>query len=152
QVRTTGERAMRCKALDGATSNGRRHVTLRGVRVTPPAITEKDRRDIAFAVEQDVDFIALSFVRGAEDIRELKTLLGNKAGKTKIVAKIEDQEGVKNLDAIIAEADGVMVARGDLGVEIPFEQLPRVQRHIIQRCAELGKRSIVATHMLESMI
>lgn len=143
---------MRCKVLDGGILKSRRHVNLPGVRVNLPAITEKDRRDIAFAVEQDVDFIALSFVRGAEDIRELKTLLGNKAGKTKIIAKIEDQEGVKNLDAIIAEADGVMVARGDLGVEIPFEQLPRVQRHIIQRCAELGKRSIVATHMLESMI
>jgi pyruvate kinase len=91
-------------------------------------------------------------VRSADDIRDLKTLLGSKAGKTRIIAKIEDQEGVKNLDDIIAEADGVMVARGDLGVEIPFEQLPRVQRYIIQRCAELGKRSIVATHMLESMI
>ncbi|HLS98062.1 MAG: pyruvate kinase [Porticoccaceae bacterium] len=152
EVLTKEERAMRCKVLDGGILKSRRHVNLPGVRVNLPAITEKDRRDIAFAVEQDVDFIALSFVRGAEDIRELKTLLGNKAGKTKIVAKIEDQEGVKNLDAIIAEADGVMVARGDLGVEIPFEQLPRVQRHIIQRCAELGKRSIVATHMLESMI
>lgn len=152
EVLTKEERAMRCKVLDGGILKSRRHVNLPGVRVNLPAITEKDRRDIAFAVEQDVDFIALSFVRGAEDIRELKTLLGNKAGKTKIIAKIEDQEGVKNLDAIIAEADGVMVARGDLGVEIPFEQLPRVQRHIIQRCAELGKRSIVATHMLESMI
>src|SRR5690606_24603579 len=152
EVLTKEERAMRCKVLDGGILKSRRHVNLPGVRVNLPAITEKDRRDIAFAVEQDVDFIALSFVRGAEDIRELKTMLGNKAGKTKIVAKIEDQEGVKNLDAIIAEADGVMVARGDLGVEIPFEQLPRVQRHIIQRCAELGKRSIVATHMLESMI
>ena len=152
EVLTKEERGMRCKVLDGGILKSRRHVNLPGVRVNLPAITEKDRRDIAFAVEQDVDFIALSFVRGAEDIRELKTLLGNKAGKTKIIAKIEDQEGVKNLDAIIAEADGVMVARGDLGVEIPFEQLPRVQRHIIQRCAELGKRSIVATHMLESMI
>ena len=152
EVLTKEERAMRCKVLDGGILKSRRHVNLPGVRFNVPATTEKDRRDIAFAVEQDVDFIALSFVRGAEDIRELKTLLGNKAGKTKIIAKIEDQEGVKNLDAIIAEADGVMVARGDLGVEIPFEQLPRVQRHIIQRCAELGKRSIVATHMLESMI
>ncbi|HEY8385981.1 MAG TPA: pyruvate kinase [Porticoccaceae bacterium] len=152
EVLSKDARAMRCKVVDGGVLKSRRHVNLPGVRVNLPAITEKDRRDIAFAVAQDVDFIALSFVRSADDIRELKSLLGNKAGKTRIIAKIEDQEGVKNLDAIIDEADGVMVARGDLGVEIPFEQLPRVQRHIIQRCAELGKRSIVATHMLESMI
>lgn len=152
EVLSKEERAMRCRVLDGGILKSRRHVNLPGIRVNLPAITEKDKRDIAFAMEHEVDFIALSFVRSADDIHDLNRLLGSKAGKIKIIAKIEDQEGLKNLDAIIRESDGVMVARGDLGVEIPFEQLPRAQRHIIQRCAELGKRSIVATHMLESMI
>src|SRR5690606_8584034 len=152
EVLSKEERTMQCRVIDGGVLKSKRHVNLPGIRVNLPAITEKDRRDILFAVEQEVDFIALSFVRSPDDILALKELLGNKADKIKIIAKIEDQEGVTNLDAIIAESDGVMVARGDLGVEIPFERLPRVQRHIIQRCAELGKRSIVATHMLESTI
>jgi pyruvate kinase len=103
-------------------------------------------------MEQQVDFIALSFVREANDILELKELMGDKAGKIKIIAKIEDQSGVKNIDEIIAAADGIMVARGDLGVEINVAELPNVQRRIVQLCAEAGKRVIVATHLLESMI
>jgi pyruvate kinase len=103
-------------------------------------------------MQQELDFIALSFVREADDIRQLRQLLGPKAGKIKIIAKIEDQEGVQNLEAIIKEADGVMVARGDLGVEIHIEQLPNVQRRIVRLCIEHGKRVIVATHLLESMI
>ncbi len=146
------DRTMQCQVIDGGVLKSKRHVNLPGIRVNLPAITEKDRRDLAFAVEQEVDFIALSFVRSPDDIRELKTLLGPKADKIKVIAKIEDQEGVTNLDQIIAEADGVMVARGDLGVEIPIEFLPRVQRRIIRQCAIHGKRVIVATHMLESMI
>jgi len=152
EVLSKAERIMQCRVIDGGILKSKRHVNLPGIRVNLPAITEKDKRDIAFAVEQEVDFIALSFVRGPEDIQTLKELLGDKADKIKIIAKIEDQEGVKNLDAIIAEADGVMVARGDLGVEIPFEMLPGVQRRIIRQCAIHGKRVIVATHMLESMI
>ena len=103
-------------------------------------------------MEQQVDFIALSFVREANDILELKELMGEKAGKIKIIAKIEDQSGVENIDEIIAAADGIMVARGDLGVEINVAELPNVQRRIVQLCAEAGKRVIVATHLLESMI
>ncbi len=152
EVLSKEERTMQCRVIDGGVLKSKRHVNLPGIRVNLPAITDKDRRDIMFAIEQTADFIALSFVRSAGDIRELKALLGDKAEKIKIIAKIEDQEGVKNLDAIIAEADGVMVARGDLGVEIPLEQLPIVQRQIISQCAKLGKRAIVATHMLESMI
>ena len=152
EVLNKEERTMQCKVVDGGVLKSKRHVNLPGIRVNLPAITEKDKRDIAFAVEQEVDFIALSFVRDPDDVLELKQLLGTKAEKIKIIAKIEDQEGVKNLDAIIRESDGVMVARGDLGVEIPFEKLPRVQRRIIRQCARLGKRVIVATHMLESMI
>jgi len=152
EVLSKEERTMQCRVIDGGILKSKRHVNLPGIRVNLPAITEKDKRDIAFAVEQEVDFIALSFVRGPEDVLTLKKLLGDKADKIKIISKIEDQEGVKNLDAIVAESDGVMVARGDLGVEIPFEMLPRVQRRIIRQCAIHGKRVIVATHMLESMI
>ena len=107
-----------CKIIDGGILKSKRHVNLPGIRVNLPAITNKDRSDIAFGIEQEVDFIALSFVREAEDVRELKALLGKKAGKIKIIGKIEDQSGVANLDEILQEVDGIMVARGDLGVEI----------------------------------
>lgn len=143
---------MKCKVIDGGVLKSKRHVNLPGIRVNLPAITKKDREDILFAMDLGADFIALSFVREAEDIRQLKELMGDKVGKVKIIAKIEDQSGVKNLDEIIAESDGIMVARGDLGVEINIAQLPNVQRLIVQRCAEEGKRVIVATHLLESMI
>lgn len=143
---------MDCKVIDGGILKSKRHVNLPGIRVNLPAITKKDRADILFGIEQQVDFIALSFVREAEDIRELKSLLGDKVGKIKIIAKIEDQSGVQNLDEILDEVDGIMVARGDLGVEINVAELPNVQRRIVQLCAEKGKRVIVATHLLESMI
>jgi pyruvate kinase len=141
-----------CKIIDGGILKSKRHVNLPGIRVNLPAITNKDRADITFGIEQEVDFIALSFVREAEDVRELKALLGKKAGKIKIIGKIEDQSGVANLDEILQEVDGIMVARGDLGVEINLAELPNVQRQIVRRCAEEGKRVIVATHLLESMI
>ena len=141
-----------CKIIDGGILKSKRHVNLPGIRVNLPAITNKDRSDIAFGIEQEVDFIALSFVREAEDVRELKALLGKKAGKIKIIGKIEDQSGVANLDDILQEVDGIMVARGDLGVEINLAELPNVQRKIVRRCSEEGKRVIVATHLLESMI
>lgn len=143
---------MDCKVIDGGILKSKRHVNLPGIRVNLPAITKKDRADILFGMEQHVDFVALSFVREAQDVRELKELMGDKVGKIKIVAKIEDQSGVANLDEILEEVDGVMVARGDLGVEINVAELPNVQRRIVQRCAETGRRVIVATHLLESMI
>jgi len=143
---------MKCKVIDGGILKSKRHVNLPGIRVNLPAITKKDRADILFALEQQVDFIALSFVREAKDISELKELMGDKAGKIKIIAKIEDQQGVSNINEIIAAADGIMVARGDLGIEINVAELPNVQRKIVRLCAENGKRVIVATHLLESMI
>ncbi len=146
------ERVMRCRVLDGGLLKSKRHVNLPGIRVNLPAITHKDTKDILFGLEREVDFIALSFVREAGDIRQLKALMGDKVGKVKIIAKIEDQEGVRNLEEIIKESDGIMVARGDLGVEINLEDLPNVQRTIVRLCAEHGKRVIVATHLLESMI
>lgn len=147
------ERSLSCRVVDGGTIKSKRHVNLPGIRVNLPAITKKDERDIAFGVEQGVDFIALSFVREANDVKQLREFLDRHHGEhIKIVAKIEDQEGVRNLESIVQAADGVMVARGDLGVEIPVETLPSVQRKIVRLCAENGRRVIVATHLLESMI
>lgn len=141
-----------CEVIDGGTLGSRKHVNLPGVRVNLPAITAKDRDDIAFGMANDVDFIALSFVRSPDDIVELQQFLGSKRKSTKIVAKIEDQEGVTNIHQIVAAADGVMVARGDLGIETDIADLPNVQRRIVHACARQGKRCIVATHLLESMI
>ena len=138
--------------IDGGQIGSRRHVNLPGVRINLPAITDKDRRDILFGMEHDVDFIALSFVRSADDIHELRELLGRKAGSIGVIAKIEDQEGVNNIDAIASVSDGVMVARGDLGIETNISDLPNIQRRIVHSCAKHGRRSIVATHLLESMI
>ncbi len=146
------ERVMRVKVIDGGLLTSKRHVNLPGIRVNLPAITDKDREDIAFGLGQDVDYIALSFVREASDIHQLNELLGPKLGKVKVIAKIEDQEGVKNIEEIIAAADGIMVARGDLGCEMDFWELPHVQRRIVRDCAQQGKRVIVATHLMESMI
>mgnify|MGYP000548318803 FL=1 len=152
EILSKEDRIMQCKVIDGGILKSKRHVNLPGIRVNLPAITEKDKRDVLFSIAQEVDFIALSFVRNAEDVGQLRELLGEKVDKIKIISKIEDQEGVKNLSAIVDVSDGVMVARGDLGVEIAIEKLPRVQRRIIRLCAQRGKRVIVATHMLESMI
>ena len=152
EVLEKSDKTMQCRVVDGGKLKSKSHVNLPGVRVNLPGITAKDRKDILFGIEQEVDFIAMSFVREAKDIIELRKLMGSKAGKIKIIAKIEDQEAIENIDEIIDEADGVMVARGDLGVEIPFENLPNVQRQIVRLCHEKGKRVIVATHLLESMI
>lgn len=146
------DRLMKCEVEDGGVLKSKRHVNLPGIRVNLPAITSKDKEDILFGLSHEVDFIALSFVREADDIRKLKEIIKKKAGKIKIIAKIEDQEGVKNIEEILDESDGIMVARGDLGVEINIEELPNAQRNIVRLCAEKGRRVIVATHLLESMI
>jgi pyruvate kinase len=147
------DRSLSCRVVDGGTLKSKRHVNLPGIKVNLPAITKKDERDIEFGIEHGIDFVALSFVRNAADVYQLRQFLAErKAEAVKIIAKIEDQEGVKNLESIIDAADAVMVARGDLGVEIPMEMLPNVQRNIVRLCAEKGKRVIVATHLLESMI
>ncbi len=143
-----------CKVIDGGTLGSKRHVNLPGVRINLPSITAKDRKDIEFGLEHDVDFIALSFVRSAKDVVELRELLEskNKASSVQIIAKIEDQEGVHNVHEIVRAADGIMVARGDLGIETDIADLPNIQRRIVHSSAKWGKRSIVATHLLESMI
>ncbi|MGJ4789234.1 pyruvate kinase [Leptospira koniambonensis] len=146
------ETALKCKVVDGGKLGSRKHINLPGIRVNLPSITQKDHKDILFGLEEDVDFIALSFVRSAEDIHQLRKIIEENNGHTDIIAKIEDQEAVKNMIEIVEAADGVMVARGDLGVELPIEELPLIQRAIIRECAIKGKRVIVATHLLESMI
>ncbi len=150
-VEIDGQR-MVTEVLDGGKVGSRRHVNLPGVRVNLPSITEKDAADIAFGLEQDIDFIALSFVRHPDDIRQCRKLF-EKTGKTaRIYAKIENHEGVEFFDQIVDEADGIMVARGDLGVEIQIRDLPVHQREMVRQCALKGKPVIVATHLLESMI
>jgi pyruvate kinase len=143
---------LKCKVVDGGTLGSHKHVNLPGVRVNLPAITKKDREDINFGIEHDVDFIALSFVRSPDDVTELREFLGAKKNTIKIIAKIEDQEGVTHIHDIARLSDGVMVARGDLGIETDIADLPNVQRRIVHSSAQWGRRCIVATHLLESMI
>ena len=152
EVLEKSDNHLTCKVIDGGTLGSRKHVNLPGVRINLPAITEKDRRDIQFGIEHDVDFIALSFVRRPEDVQELRDFLGAKQNNIKIISKIEDQEGVNNIHDIVRLSDGVMVARGDLGIETNIADLPNVQRRIVHSAAQWGKRCIVATHLLESMI
>ena len=141
-----------CKVIDGGLLGSKRHVNLPGVRLNLPAITQKDRADIEFGLAHDIDFVALSFVRTVDDVNELRSILGEKRSRPGILAKIEDAEGVANLHEITLASDGVMVARGDLGIETDIADLPNVQRRIAYTCAKWGRRCLVATHLLESMI
>ncbi len=141
-----------CEVLTPGKLGSRRHINLPGVKVSLPALTAKDLADVAVASELQVDFIALSFVREAKDLRQLKAVLESAHHRPLVIAKIEDQEAVKNLVEIIQEADGIMVARGDLGIECPYEELPIIQRKVVKMCLQVGRPVIVATHMLESMI
>ncbi len=141
-----------CDVRTPGSMGSRRHINLPGVRLNLPALTEKDHKDLALAVECGADYIAGSFVRDAAHVRELREAMEALEGEAQIVAKIEDQEAIRNIDAIIQISDVIMVARGDLGVEVDFEDLPIIQRRIVKRCHELGTRVIVATQLLESMI
>ena len=152
EVLAKTEIGLECEVIYGGLLKGHRHVNLPGTIVKLPGITETDKKDILFGIEQNVDIIALSFVRNPETIREVRDLLGESAEHIKLIAKIENQEGVERLEEIIQEADGAMVARGDLGIEVQMEEVPQIQRQIAFLCAKYGKRLIVATHMLESMI
>lgn len=142
-----------CKVLNGGELGQRKGVNVPNVPVRLPALTDKDREDIVFGIQQGVDFIAASFVRSAEGILEIKALLKeHKAPYIPIIAKIENAEGIKNIDEIIHCADGIMVARGDLGVEIPAQEVPHLQKWLIQKCNDNYKPVITATQMLDSMI
>lgn len=140
------------KILNSGTLKNKKGVNVPGVSVNLPGITEKDANDIRFGIEQGIDFIAASFVRRASDVLEIKQLLeDNNASHIHIIPKIENQEGVDNIDEILEVSDGLMVARGDLGVEIPAEEVPLVQKSLIKKCNILGKPVITATQMLDSM-
>ena len=130
----------------------RKSVNVPGVHIDLPAITERDRSNILFAIEQDIDFIAHSFVRSAADVKAVQDILDEHNSDIKIISKIENQEGVDNIDEIIDASYGIMVARGDLGIEIPLERIPGIQREIIRKCVHARKPVIVATQMLHSMI
>jgi pyruvate kinase len=140
------------EVLTEGAMGSRRHINLPGILVHLPVLTEKDERDIALAAGIDADFVAISFVRDAAHVALLREKLRALGCGASVVAKIEDQEAVKQLAGIVTEADAVMVARGDLGIEVHLEELPVVQRRIVAECARIGRKVIVATHMLESMV
>lgn len=141
-----------CHIVNGGQIKSRKGVNVPGVSISLPGITEKDTNDIVFGIEQGIDFIAASFVRKASDVLEIRELLKkHNAEHIQIISKIENQEGVDNLDEILEVSDGLMVARGDLGVEIPAEEVPIVQKQMIEKCNRAGKPVITATQMLDSM-
>ncbi len=146
------ETRARCEVLIPGRLGSRRHINLPGVKVNLPTLTEKDREDVLLGVSLGIDFFALSFAREAADLRALRSLLEESGSKARIVAKIEDQSALRNLQDIVHESDSVMVARGDLGIEIDYHQLPIVQQQIVETCLSEGKPVIIATHLLESMI
>ena len=141
-----------CKALNTAKLGSRKTMNVPGVKLELPALTQKDIDDITEGIKRGFDYIAASFVRKAADVKAIRDLLDANGGeKVKIISKIENQEGIDNFEEILAISDGIMVARGDMGVEIPMEQVPIVQKHFIKRCNAVGKPVITATQMLESM-
>ena len=139
-----------CKVIDGGELAGKKGLNIPQANLTLSSLTKKDVSDVKFAIANDVDFIALSFVRKARDIKELKKLIGK--NDIQVIAKIETKEAVENIDEIIAESDGVMIARGDLAVEMPLEEIPMLQKMIIKKCNKAAKPVITATQMLSSMV
>ena len=141
-----------CVVENDATLGSRKSVNVPGVRINLPSLTEKDRKNIVWAIENDLDFIAHSFVRNKQDVMDIQRILDEHNSPIKIIAKIENQEGVDNIDDILEVAYGVMIARGDLGIEVAAEKIPAIQRLLIRKCVEMKKPVIVATQMLHSMI
>lgn len=151
-VTGSDDKGLVARVENDGTLGARKSVNVPGVHIDLPAITEKDRRNILFAIEQDIDFIAHSFVRSAADVKAVQDILDEHKSGIKIISKIENQEGVDNIDEIIEASYGIMIARGDLGIEIPLERIPGIQREIIRKCVMARKPVIVATQMLHSMI
>ena len=143
---------VKCRVVVGGLLSNNKGINVPGVRLNVPSITSEDLKHLAFAVEQGVDFVAISFVHSVADVLEIKKILQKKRANIPIIAKIEKREGVNDIDRIITEVDGIMIARGDLGIEIPLKRVPIVQKEIIRKCNQAGKPVIVATQMLESMV
>ena len=146
------DNALICNVMNEGVIKGKKSVNVPNVKIKLPALTDKDRDYVKFAIEQDIEFIAHSFVRSKEDLLEIQHILDQFNSKIKLIAKIENQEGVDNLDEILDYAYGIMVARGDLAIEIPYEKIPGIQKMIINKCIHRRKPVIVATQMLHSMI
>lgn len=151
-VSTDGVKNIEAIVVHGGILSSRKGVNLPNTKISLPSLTSKDRADLNFALEQNVDWVGLSFVRSARDIIELKHLISFAHGKAKVVAKIEKPEAVADIDEIIKVSDALMVARGDLGVEVPYQNVPLIQKMLIKKCFQYAKPVIVATQMLESMI
>jgi pyruvate kinase len=141
-----------CEIVHGGILTSRKGVNLPNTKVSIPSLTEEDKINLGYALEWDVDWIGLSFVRTGEDIDDLKRIIKESGKAAKVIAKVEKPEAIDNIDSIVAATDGVMVARGDLGVEMPLEEVPMLQKMIVRKCREAAKPVIVATQMLESMI
>jgi pyruvate kinase len=152
EVLSKDDAHIRCRVLTPGTLTSRRHINLPGVKVNLPSFTQKDRGDTLVGIEEGIDFVALSFVREAHDVELLRHFLKENKSRAQIVAKIEDQSAIDNLDDIIRATDVLMVARGDLGIEVPLRELPVIQRRAVRTCLAIGRPVIIATHMLESMI
>ena len=151
-ISTNGKDCVKCKILHGGILSSRKGINLPNTKISQPCLTKKDLKDLDYALSQNVDWIGLSFVRKSSDIDELRAIIQNQKKHARIVAKIEKPEAVEDLDGIIKATDAVMVARGDLGVEIPMQNVPLVQKKIIKKCIKSSKPVIVATQMMESMI
>ena len=151
-LETNKKDEVKAEIIQGGILSSNKGINLPNTRISLPCLTEKDLDDLKFALENDVEWIGMSFVRSASDIIKLKDLIAGRNKKTKVIAKIEKPQAIKDIDHIIREADGLMVARGDLGVEIPMQDVPLIQKEIVEKCQQAAKPVIIATQMMESMI
>ncbi|HQQ93879.1 MAG TPA: pyruvate kinase [Bacteroidia bacterium] len=151
-IDTNGRDRVRCTVINGGPVSSKKGVNLPNTKISLPCLTIKDLRDLDFALEHDFDWIGLSFVRSVTDVVELKEIIKHKGKRARVIAKIEKPEAIREIDNIIDVTDGIMVARGDLGVELPMERVPLIQKMLVQKCIQMSKPVIIATQMMESMI